>query len=341
MKLAAVVLVLALPAAAFAQSPELSLREFASGQIKKGVRSIGFGGDGATWGNYSLVWRDAGTALVDGGVTAYENGNVFGFTAVGATTPALWRGLAVYAIALSQSAQGILARLSSPGLGPVPVDTRGDGGNQALFVKVAMPLPHGFAVGLLLSYEVSQFTAVATQDTVRYQTRWRPSGGFGASWQPNERMLLGIRVILNHDWERRLDRFGVSEGLARSYEFRAGFSASPWQGALFDVGGTILDRANGIAGTERVGGGANLGFEQAFWKRAFVLRAGVDECQFGFGDCTVTAGFSVKRAPVNLDVAYLYDLGKERIGTLFGEHSHSVLATLTLDYLHLLRAIRR
>ncbi|MGZ3427899.1 MAG: hypothetical protein ACXVCV_14690, partial [Polyangia bacterium] len=75
--------------------------------------------------------------------------------------------------------------------------------------------------------------------------------------------------------------------------------------------------------------------------RAFVLRAGVDECQFGFGDCTVTAGFSVKRAPVNLDVAYLYDLGKERIGTLFGEHSHSVLATLTLDYLQVVRAIRR
>ena len=41
-----------------AQSPELSMREFASSQIKKGVRSIGFGGDGATWGNYSLVWQD-------------------------------------------------------------------------------------------------------------------------------------------------------------------------------------------------------------------------------------------------------------------------------------------
>src|SRR5215469_13389618 len=45
-------------------SPELAMRDFSSGQIKKGVRSIGFGGDGATWGNYGLVWRDAGTALV-------------------------------------------------------------------------------------------------------------------------------------------------------------------------------------------------------------------------------------------------------------------------------------
>src|SRR5579871_2348299 len=97
---AVVVLSLAIARAASAQSPELSLREFASGQIKKGVRSVGFGGDGATWGNYALVWRDGGTALVDAGVTAYTNGNRFQFTAVGFTTPPLWRGLVVYAIAL-------------------------------------------------------------------------------------------------------------------------------------------------------------------------------------------------------------------------------------------------
>jgi hypothetical protein len=29
-------------------APELAMRDFASGQVKKGVRSIGFGGDGAT-----------------------------------------------------------------------------------------------------------------------------------------------------------------------------------------------------------------------------------------------------------------------------------------------------
>ena len=65
-----------------AQSPELAMREFASGQIKKGVRSIGFGGDGATWGNYGLVYRDAATVLGDVGVTQYTNGNQFSFTAV-------------------------------------------------------------------------------------------------------------------------------------------------------------------------------------------------------------------------------------------------------------------
>ena len=56
----------------YGQNPEFSLREFASGQIKKGVRSIGMGGDGATWGNYSLVWRDSSTALLDAGVTAAD-----------------------------------------------------------------------------------------------------------------------------------------------------------------------------------------------------------------------------------------------------------------------------
>ena len=37
--------------------PETALREFAGGQIKKGVRTIGMGGDGATTGNYALVYK--------------------------------------------------------------------------------------------------------------------------------------------------------------------------------------------------------------------------------------------------------------------------------------------
>jgi hypothetical protein len=39
----------------YGQNPEFSPRESASGQIKKSVRSIGMGGDGAILGNYSLV----------------------------------------------------------------------------------------------------------------------------------------------------------------------------------------------------------------------------------------------------------------------------------------------
>jgi hypothetical protein len=331
------------PSSARAQSPELALREFASGQIKKGVRSIGFGGDGASWGNYSLVWRDAGTALLDGGATGYTNGNLFSFTAVGLTTPPLWRGLAVYLIALSQSARHIHLTLASPGLGPRPLAMRGSGANQAVFLKVAMPLGRGFSIGVLLSYEVSQFDATAADGrpaAIHYDTQWRPSGGFGASWQPNARWLVGARVILNHDWEGRTDPLGTIHGLYRSYEFRVGGSISPWKGGLLDVGGTLLNRGSGITGSETVGGGLNLGFEQAFLHRAVVVRGGVDECTFGAWGrkgCTVGAGLSGKVAPVNLDLAYLYDLGSERIGPIFGTTSHSVLATLTLDYLWIVR----
>jgi hypothetical protein len=90
-----------------AQSPELAMRDFSSGQIKKGVRSIGFGGDGASWGNYGLVWQDAGTVLADYGDTHYTNGNDFHFSAVGVTSPALWRHLAVYVIAMFQQANDV------------------------------------------------------------------------------------------------------------------------------------------------------------------------------------------------------------------------------------------
>src|SRR5512140_2752730 len=166
-------------ATAQAQSPELSLREFASGQIKKGVRSIGFGGDGATWGNYALVYRDAGGALVDGGLTHFTNGNDFTFTAVGATTPVLWHGLTVYAIALAQHAEHVHLSLSSPGLGPRAHPLIGAGDNQALFSKVAMPLGAGFSAGALLSYELSQFDAATEPGepdaaAVHYHTHWRP-----------------------------------------------------------------------------------------------------------------------------------------------------------------------
>jgi hypothetical protein len=328
-----------------AQSPQLSLREFASGQIKKGVRSIGFGGDGATWGNYGLVHRDFGTAIVDGGATFYPNGNVFGFTAVGVTSPALSHGLAIYALGLAQTATGIKLDVRDPWFGSAAQAARGDGGNELFAVRVAMPLGAGFSAGVQLTYEVSHFDAVLADErgAIRYRTEWRPSGGLGVAWMlPNERLLIGTRVILNHDWERREGPFGVRQGLYRSYEYRLGASFSPWAGALFDAGGTLLQRYNQISDSGAVFGGANLGFEQAFWRRAFVVRAGVDECELGFGpNCTYTAGFSLKRAPVNLDVAYLFNLGSARIGTLFGTNSHSLLATLTLDYKWLFGARRR
>jgi len=312
-----------------AQSPELSMREFSSGQIKKGVRSIGFGGDGATWGNYGLVYRDADSMLADVGVTDYTNGNLFTFTAVGATTPPIWRGLAIYLIALSQHAEDLHLSLSSPSLGPGPRAVIGSGADQALFSKLAAPLGHGFSAGVLLSYELSQFNANTpagdpAPGAVHYATRWRPSGGFGLVWQSGPRIMVGTRVILNHDEEVRTDALGVTEGLARSYEFRLGASAMPWPGGIVDIGGTELYRRSGLTGTTTTALHPNLGIEQTIPGNMVVVRAGVDETSYG-------GGITLRRRPLQLDIAYVYDLGRARVGSLFGTTSNSVLATLTFD----------
>jgi len=313
------------------------MREFASGQIKKGVRSIGFGGDGATWGNYALVYRDAGGALIDYGRTGYTDGNAFSFTAVGVTTPDLWHGLAVYAIGLAEHATDIDLTLHSPGLGSAGAPSRGDGADQAIFVKVAMPLGHGFSAGVLLSYETSQFNAVPTDGSsgyVKYRTSWRPSGGLGVTWQPHERVLLGVRALFNNDWEVRTDQLGTAEGLARSYEYRVGASVSPWKGCLLDAGMTILDRANAIAGTHSVQVGPNLGIEQALFESHLVLRVGLDEQ-------SPAAGLSLRFMPIVLDVAYVHNMAISRVDTLFGETNNAVLVTFTLDYQRIVLAAAR
>ncbi len=329
-RLAVVVLVTSaclLPGRARGQSPELSMREFSSGQIKKGVRSIGFGGDGATFGNYALVWKDADTVLADYGDTSYTNGNNFHFSAVGATTPALWHHLAIYVIAMFQDSNEVRLNVRSPGFGPGPVAVAGKGSDRAIFSKIAMPLGKGFSVGVLLAHETSQFnaTTAASQQAVRYQTEWRPSGGFGVSWQPDKRMLFGFRGLLNNDLERRTDPAGTSQGMARSAEFRLGGAFLPWQGAQVDVGGTRLERRNALAGTHTLVYHPNLGFEQALLKSRLTLRFGVDET-------SPTAGLSLKIARFKLDSAYVENMGRSRVGNLFGTRSNSVLFTLTYDY---------
>ena len=314
-------------------SPELAMRDFSSGQIKKGVRSIGFGGDGATWGNYGLVWRDAGTALVDYGDTSYTNGNDFQFVAVGAISPSLWHDLAIYLIAMTQGTNEVRFKLKSPGLGPAATPVVGHGANDALFSKFALPLGHGISAGILLSYERSDFEArsvTTPESTVHYQTYWRPSGGFGIAWQPSKRLLFGVRALLNNDLERRTDPAGTSEGLARSAELRLGGSVAPWEGALIDVGGTRLEKRNAIAGTHTVIYEPNIGFEQALYARRLTLRFGVDET-------SPTAGLSVKLPPFNVDIAYVRNMARSRVDELFGTESNSILVTFTVDY----GAIRR
>jgi hypothetical protein len=317
----------------YSQNPEFSLREFASGQIKKGVRSIGMGGDGATWGNYSLVWRDSSTALLDGGTTKYTNNNQFGFTAVGVTLPPLKHGLTFYAIALSQYASNIAVSLKPPGTGNNAIPMQGDGSNQALFIKMAMPLGQGFSFGLLLSYERSIFDAVSdmnAQNYLRYQTSWLPSGGFGFSWQPNNRLLVGLRCLFNNDNETITDSISVYQGTNNTQEYRLGASIGLWKGALIDLGGNIRHRYNQIYGTSNTAVEPNIGFEQNLWQRHFVFRFGLDET-------SETGGMTLRFNPLVLDLAYVHNLAMARIGNLFGTSSNSILATFVFDFGNYLR----
>jgi len=304
------------------------MRDFSSGQIKKGVRSIGFGGDGATWGNYALVWKDAGTVLVDYGDTPYTNSNDFHFAAIGATSPSLWHGLTIYVIAMTEGTNTVRFNLRSPSLGPGATPVAGQGTDDAVFSKIALPLGHGVSAGILLAHETSHFDAhsIATpSNTVRYATQWRPSGGFGVAWQPSETLLFGFRALLNNDLEQRIDPVGTSEGQARSTEYRLGGSASPWEGALIDLGATRLEKRNAISSTHTIAYEPNVGFEQALLARRLTLRLGVDET-------SPTAGLSVRFAPFNIDIAYVRNMARARVGQLFGDRSNSLLATFTVNY---------
>lgn len=319
-------IVFCLPGAAHSQSPELAMREFSSAQIKKGVRTIGMGGDGASQGNYGLVWKDANTAIADYGQTNFDNGNEFRFEAVGVTSPPLWNDLAIYVIGVTQDTNNVNFRVNSPGLGPGKVDLVGTGQNQGIFSKIAMPLGRGVSAGILLSHEVSRFDGVSQSgQAVHYETEWLPSGGGGIAWQVSPQLLVGTRVILNSDLERRTDPAGVTEGIARSREFRMGASYSPWAGGLFDYGGTRLHKINAVNGTDVTINAPTYGFEQAFYERRFVVRLGRDEHASTFG-------FSVKSSPFNIDVAYVEDMGLDRVGDVFGEKSHSLVMTLTWDF---------
>ncbi len=302
------------------QSPELSMRDFSSGQIKKGVRSIGFGGDGATWGNYALVWKDTSTALIDFGDTQYGNGNAFHFAAIGVTSPALWHGLAIYVVALAQGTDQVQFDMKSS---PVV----GSGSDHAIFSKIAMPIAAGLSAGILLAYETSAFDAAprGSADSVHFETRWRPSVGFGVTWRPNTILLIGFRALLNRDRDRLSDSTGATEGTARSNEYRLGVSARPWTGALIDAGGTWLKRSNTRTATHTSQLEPNLGFEQTLAEKHLALRFGVDET-------SPTAGLTVRIAPCRLDLAYVRDMASSRVQTLFGRTSNSGIATFTLDY---------
>jgi hypothetical protein len=307
--------------------PETSLREFAGGQVKKGVRTIGMGGDGATTGNYALVYKDAGGALFDEGIARFrDTGNLFTFSAVGFTTPTFWDDAAFYIIALGQRGVGVRVWDYVPSASHPP--SRGDLSDTSVFVKFAKPLSKTWSVGFMGAFELSQATLVPDSGAppITFQTSYLPSGGAGIHWHPDEHWQAGVRVILNHDTETRTQARATKSGLLRSYEYRVGMAYSPWAGTLFDVGAVALDRSNGLEGTSQaLDVHPTLGAEQWLVKSRVWARAGLDET-------TWTTGMSVAFKPLKIDLAYLYNLAAARTGDIFGKRNTSVIATLNFDY---------
>jgi hypothetical protein len=306
--------------------PETALREFAGGQVKKGVRTIGMGGDGATTGNYALVYKDAGGALFDEGVVRFrDTGDLFTFSAVGFTTPTFWDDAAFYVIALAQQATDVRVWDDVPSAPHPP--SRGNLSDGSVFVKFAKPLGSSWSVGFMGAFELSQATLLPDSGAppITFRTSYLPSGGAGLHWHPDDHWQAGVRVILNHDQESRTQAAASSSGLIRSYEYRVGAAYSPWAGTLFDVGGVALDRSNAIEGTSSFAVHPNFGAEQALVRKRVWIRGGLDET-------TWTAGMSLALPPFKIDLAYLYDLAEARTGDVFGRRNASVIMTLNFDY---------
>jgi hypothetical protein len=307
--------------------PETSLREFAGGQVKKGVRTIGMGGDGATTGNYALVYRDAGGALVDEGVVRFQDtANFFTFSAVGFTTPTFWNDAAFYVIALGQRGTDVRVWDFVPSASHPP--SRGDLADTSVFVKFAKPLSKSWSVGLMGAYELSQATLQPNDGSapITFHTSYLPSGGAGLHWHKDDRWQAGVRVILNHDQETRTQAGASKSGLLRSYEYRIGAAYSPWAGTLVDVGAVALDRSNGLERTTTFDVHPTVGAEQALVRKRVWARAGLDET-------TWTTGMSLAFKPFKIDLAYLYNLAAARTGDVFGRRNTSLIATLNFDYL--------
>lgn len=217
--------------------PETALREFAGGQVKKGVRTIGMGGDGATTGNYALVYKDAGGAIFDEGIAHFlDTGNTFTFSAVGFTTPTFWNDAAFYVIALGQTGNGVRV-WDFTAQNPAKPPSRGNLSDTSVFIKFAKPITKTLSIGFMGAFELSQAMLVpdAGGPPIRFTTSYLPSGGLGLHWHPDDQWQFGVRVILNHDEETRQQGSSVTSGLLRAYEYRLGGAYAPWRGTLFDI----------------------------------------------------------------------------------------------------------
>ncbi len=311
--------------------PETALRELAGGQVKKGVRTIGMGGDGATTGNYALVYKDAGGAIFDQGITRYKDTNdLFTFSAVGFTTPTFWDDAALYVIALGQNGTGVRV-WDFTAKSPAKPPSTGNLSDTSVFVKLAKPLSKTLSIGFMGAFELSQATLLPDSGAppIQFHTAYLPSGGLGLHYHPDEHWQLGVRGIFNHDNETRTQGAVTSRGFLRSYEYRAGVAYSPWKGTLLDLGVAALDRSNTLEHTKTFDVHPALGVEQALVKKRVWARAGLDET-------TWTTGLGLAAGVFKLDVAYLYDLAAARTGDVFGKRNASLIGTLGFDYQRLL-----
>jgi hypothetical protein len=318
--------ILAISSAA-AAGPETALREFAGGQVKKGVRTIGMGGDGATTGNYALVYKDAGGAIFDEGYAHFlDTGNTFTFSAVGFTTPTFWNDAAFYVIALGQTGTGIHVWGLTPKSASKPPST-GNLADTSVFLKFAKPITKTLSIGFMGAFELSQATLLPDSGgpPIQFHTSYLPSGGLGLHWHPDERWQVGVRVILNHDQETRSQGSSSVTGLLRSYEYRLGGAFAPWKGTLIDAGVVALDRSNDVEHTTTFAVSPTVGVEQALVPKRVWIRAGLDET-------TITTGMGASFGPFKVDLAYLFNLASARTGDVFGKQNTSLIGTLAFDY---------
>ena len=58
----------------------------------------------------------------------------------------------------------------------------------------------------------------------------------------------------------------------------------------------------------------------------------------GVDETSPTAGLSLKLKPFNLDIAYVRNMARARVGELFGDRSNSIIATFSVNYRELSKA---
>ncbi len=80
---------------------------------------------------------------------------------------------------------------------------------------------------------------------------------------------------------------------------------------------------------------AGKGFREQMPGGPVVWKGGTsppDGVRFGLDESSPGAGFTAKFAAFKLDVAYIHNMARERVGDLFGVSSQSLIMTLNFNY---------